>query len=93
MVKEILRKSNPCQWHYVNTKENPADLLSRGTSLKKLKESSIWFHGPEWLKQEDEWPILNQNKAENARTKSDLSVSLPILGTKQADDDFSSPHF
>ena len=34
---------------YVSTKENPADLLSRGTDVKKLAGSSLWRHGPSWL--------------------------------------------
>ena len=33
---------------YVPTKDNPADYLSRGYTLKQLK-SSNWLHGPSWL--------------------------------------------
>ena len=41
---------------YVNTKENPADLLSRGIDVQKLAESSLWKHGPSWLITQ-EYPI------------------------------------
>ncbi|XP_071562311.1 uncharacterized protein [Temnothorax nylanderi] len=36
-------------WHHVDGIENPADLISRGTSLKNLKQSKIWWEGPDWL--------------------------------------------
>ncbi|CAG2195786.1 unnamed protein product [Mytilus edulis] len=34
---------------YVNTMENPADVATRGTTASKLKNDSIWWHGPKWL--------------------------------------------
>ena len=41
-------------WHYVNTKENPADLVSRGIDASELIHNRLWWHGPEWL----ETPVL-----------------------------------
>jgi len=43
----IQEKSQPSQWSYVSGRNNPADLVSRGTSLQKLKETELWWHGPE----------------------------------------------
>ena len=40
------------EWHYVPTKDNPADLGSRGT--KQLSE--LWRNGPEWLSSQENWP-------------------------------------
>jgi transposase InsO family protein len=37
------------KWSYVATKENPADLVSRGSTTENLLSSSLWFHGPSWL--------------------------------------------
>ena len=51
-IAEIQRHVAPQQWHYVNTKENPADLASRGIMPQELKEQNIWFHGPKWLLEE-----------------------------------------
>ncbi|GJQ66619.1 hypothetical protein Trydic_g4591 [Trypoxylus dichotomus] len=53
-------------WYHINTKENPADLLSRGTSPAALTNSSLWWHGPEFLKFGfDKWPIFEQTQIEN----------------------------
>lgn len=38
-----------CQWHYVKTTENPADLLTRGVSVNALVNNSFWLGGPSWL--------------------------------------------
>ena len=34
---------------YVNTMENPADVAKRRTTASKLKNDSLWWHGPKWL--------------------------------------------
>ena len=39
------------QWHYVQTKSNPADLASRGASPEELIKSN-WFKGPKFLEEE-----------------------------------------
>ena len=41
---------------YCPTKQNPADLLTRGIDSHTLQTSSLWWHGPCWLKDGD-WPI------------------------------------
>lgn len=47
-VQKIRQTTDPEQWHYISTKENPADLASRGTSAAKL-ENSTWLKGPDFL--------------------------------------------
>ena len=34
---------------YVKSKENPGDVASRGSSLKKLIKNEMWWKGPRWL--------------------------------------------
>ncbi|XP_066597121.1 uncharacterized protein [Prorops nasuta] len=42
---------------YVPTRDNPADLATRGIDPIVLKDSQIWWHGPKWLKFSNQhWP-------------------------------------
>ncbi|XP_067950597.1 uncharacterized protein [Watersipora subatra] len=47
-VQQICSVTSVDQWHYINTKENPADIASRGATVAKLVDSR-WFNGPEVL--------------------------------------------
>ena len=53
-VQAIRNVSNPSQWHYVNTKDNPADIASRGVANPKLLNNPLWNHGPSYL-HESNW--------------------------------------
>ncbi|XP_067674964.1 uncharacterized protein [Haliotis asinina] len=56
-VAEIQTLTNVADWRYVNTKDNPADDLTRGKTLEELANSSAWQNGPSFLQQSpDEWP-------------------------------------
>ena len=48
-IKSIRDSSPVSQWYHVNTKENPADLPSRGCTLQELKDQTLWWHGPKFL--------------------------------------------
>jgi len=44
-------------WRHVTTKQNPADLVSRGTTPAALVRSEIWLTGPDFLKDDPQnWP-------------------------------------
>ncbi|XP_014667133.1 PREDICTED: uncharacterized protein LOC106808794 [Priapulus caudatus] len=50
------------QWHYVNTKQNPADCASRGMAITNFVRHSLWLNGPDFLwKAESEWPSFPQD--------------------------------
>ncbi|XP_074641220.1 uncharacterized protein LOC141898970 [Tubulanus polymorphus] len=56
-VDLIRAKSEITAWAHVQTKENAADILSRGATVEELQTSS-WLTGPDWLKKEREnWPL------------------------------------
>jgi hypothetical protein len=46
-------------WRHVKSEENPADCASRGIPASELIEKSLWWSGPEWLKNSS-FPIYRQ---------------------------------
>ncbi|XP_067634789.1 uncharacterized protein [Eurosta solidaginis] len=57
-VSEIQEHSQGIIWRHVPSKDNPADLISRGCSAADLC-STIWFSGPLFLSKESKhWPEL-----------------------------------
>lgn len=49
-VQQIREHSDPSQWRYVKTNENPADIASWGATAEALLKS-CWFDGPKfWLR-------------------------------------------
>ncbi|XP_066585595.1 uncharacterized protein [Prorops nasuta] len=56
-VSQIHSQLPAAVWSHVPSKQNPADLASRGISFAELKVSDIWWHGPSWLSLGSlEWP-------------------------------------
>ncbi|KAI7805752.1 hypothetical protein IRJ41_018562 [Triplophysa rosa] len=50
-IQRIKESTNPTQWKYMMSEDNPADHASRGLKAKDLIASN-WFSGPEFLWQE-----------------------------------------
>ena len=56
-VGEIQSLSNPEHWRHVPTKQNPADLFTKGLSVSALIEEERWWKGPAFLVHEEtQWP-------------------------------------
>ena len=56
-IGEIQTSTNPDKWRYVPTKENPADHLTRGTTLMDLSQLKVWWEGPTFLSDDkSNWP-------------------------------------
>ena len=67
-VKEI-KEDKSIQYHYISTKENPADIACRGKSTVELQQEKLWWHGPDWLIQPNKsWP---QWKYDTSGTQKD----------------------
>ena len=44
-------------WKHVSSSENPADCASRGIMPSALLQHSLWWNGPDWLRESpDHWP-------------------------------------
>ena len=46
-IKEI--RTYDIKIGYVKSKENPADIATRGVGVKELFENTLWWNGPDWL--------------------------------------------
>ncbi|XP_062703759.1 uncharacterized protein LOC134286198 [Aedes albopictus] len=52
-VSEINKETSGYTWKYIPTKENPADIISRGMLPNALKSSELWRNGPRFLWESD----------------------------------------
>jgi hypothetical protein len=58
-ISTIHEISKPEQWRYVPTKENPADLASRGMNPANERSVQMWLSGPKYLREgEESWPEM-----------------------------------
>uniref|UniRef100_A0A1I7XBY3 DUF1758 domain-containing protein n=1 Tax=Heterorhabditis bacteriophora TaxID=37862 RepID=A0A1I7XBY3_HETBA len=74
----IQNNSNITFFRHIPSQDNPADIISRGSTPSELNNYNLWWEGPPWLKQvEEQWPnnisirtpiILRDNITEDAQT-------------------------
>ena len=82
-VGEIQSMTNPEQWRHVPTKQNPADLLTRGLRVTELNKEVKWWNGPPFLRQDQrEWP---ETKIE-AKQKPDIEIRKQCCAQGQAEE-------
>jgi hypothetical protein len=63
-------------WSHVPTKENPADLATRGVKPIALANNNLWWHGPSWLQLGSiHWP----------KTKSEVQGLQVHMGKPEPD--------
>ncbi|KAL9957559.1 hypothetical protein ACROYT_G039201, partial [Oculina patagonica] len=76
-------------WRHVPTKENPADLGSRGGPV--AQDDDLWWRGPKWLSQPSAWPVDITTTA-TAETLAEAKTVQEIfkLATNQEVDRFDA---
>ncbi|XP_046388265.1 uncharacterized protein LOC124157511 [Ischnura elegans] len=63
-------------WRHIGTKNNPADLASRGCLASALKNQNLWWSGPDWLSKCDQlWPKTVFNRRTNEQSKIPIVLS------------------
>lgn len=81
-VAVIRDSSDPSQWRYISTEQNPADDCSRGMSAEKFVVNTRWFAGPEFLKEpESVWPTIKQEvniEPDDPEVKKCVTVSATM---------------
>ena len=87
-VQQIRDHTSPNQWHYVETKSNPADDASRGLSARSLVDRKRWINGPAFLWENDEsWRNLDSQYEPLELSLDDKEVkkvSVFTIGAKEA---------
>ncbi|XP_062608997.1 uncharacterized protein LOC134270774 [Saccostrea cucullata] len=48
-LQQIRDHTEPYQWNYISSAENPADMASRGVTADELRKRKEWFRGPKFL--------------------------------------------
>ena len=83
-IRNLVNKEN---WSYCPTHNNPADIVSRGTSVSKLTESSLWWEGPDYLKTEKmHWPIFEGATQERQTPDSEKPVVVLMSNSSKVSD-------
>ena len=80
----IRNLSDPSQWRYVDTKENPTDEASRRLDAKALTEQQRWLIGLQFLWQpEKEWPAqpltLGEIPIEDVEVKKEVNACATTI--------------
>ena len=77
-IHQIKENTRVDQWHYVSSKENPADDASQGLDPRKETSNSCWFHGPSFLWQvESFWPTKD---CSNGSINDDVELKREAKG-------------
>lgn len=75
-VAEIQNLTNVSEWNHVSSKDNPADLISRGLTPSQIGSCSLWWHGPKWLlKYPFEFPVQPNYINTTLECRSAVSVT------------------
>ncbi|XP_078051919.1 uncharacterized protein LOC144478074, partial [Augochlora pura] len=62
---EIQHATSQHEWRHIPSRENPADVVSRGLTCIEYLENKLWQVGPYWLVQEEnQWPVTIVNVTE-----------------------------
>ena len=76
----------PVVYHYVNTLENPADMIRRGLSYNKyLSKIKFWLEGPVWLTNDFEnwphYPLLSTSSDHKCQVSTACTLEVNKVNT------------
>ena len=79
-VNEILQKIEMKDLRHCPGKQNPTDFGSQGMKATELKDSKIWWSGPAWIKDRQNWPeteeVVQTCGAYNEQKNDSVSMLL-----------------
>ncbi|XP_076385701.1 uncharacterized protein LOC105664200 [Megachile rotundata] len=76
-IQAITELSN---WKHIRSQDNPADLISRGSSAKTLITNDLWWLGPSWLTGDSKhWPQSTEGVVVVPEEKLKAVVTLAVV--------------
>ncbi|GIY33346.1 hypothetical protein CDAR_452751 [Caerostris darwini] len=78
-TSKILESLPSNSWHYVSSKENPADIATRGINPQNLESCRLWWHGPNFLHQDFNYCSLEDPASERVPEELLEQRSDPIF--------------
>ncbi|GFS83916.1 integrase catalytic domain-containing protein [Trichonephila clavipes] len=88
-TSEIIEVLPTKHWRHVPSKENPADIASRGIDPKCLPDCKLWWQGPPWLRLETSSWLKAESSCDEASDEvkaEQKSVSIFNLFTHTSND-------
>lgn len=85
-TSQILSNLPSCQFRYVKSADNPADIASRGIDPTKIQTHPLWWSGPAWLSNDsNDWPhrqphLLGRVDLEARKTSAVAHVTIAETG-------------
>ena len=79
-----MKEDKDIKFHYISTKENPADIASRGASACELQHNRLWWHGPDWMvNTRKAWPVWNyEDQSDEVRSQTESEFRQAIFYLK-----------
>lgn len=79
-VSFIQHNTQNCRWNHVPGVLNPSDQLSRGIDPEQIASESSWWNGPAWLmKEQDDWPKLQDPTVHLVDTETERRSTLAMV--------------
>ncbi|XP_037827391.1 uncharacterized protein LOC119615458, partial [Lucilia sericata] len=92
-ITKIQELSKDVVWKHVPSEQNPADLLSRGSTVKCITENDFWFQGPSFLREaESNWPRQPPLSVQDFVEQRQTSLIAKNCGTCTIYEDFLEDH-
>ena len=87
-VDFIRSHSSPTEWNHISGSINPADVLSRGTPVKKFLEDELWLKGPKYLRDPSiDWPVQKYSKEIPPEDEEIIRKSLAVVKVEEPTED------
>ncbi|GFX57149.1 integrase catalytic domain-containing protein [Trichonephila clavipes] len=88
-VAEIQALSKDYHWKHVSSKNNPADLISRGCNVDELLKNEMWFSGPDLQTDEYEDNQLYPDPSYRDELKCAVTLSMTECSSNFYDELFN----